>query len=136
MNKPSIRSASSITAFPAFMAVLAAILAHSPVSEAAKAKFNKVLSVGEAAPDWADLPGVDDKSHSLADYREAKIVVVVFTCNHCPVAKMYEDRLMNFARKFDQKVQVIAISVSHNGADGLEKMKGRAAERGMPYPYL
>jgi peroxiredoxin len=49
---------------------------------------------------------------------------------------MYEERLMEFARKYEQKVQVVAISVSHNGADGLAKMKSRAAEKGFPFPYL
>lgn len=101
-----------------------------------KAKFNKVLAIGETAPDWSDLPGVDDKQHSLADYREVKSVVVVFTCNHCPVAKMYEERLIELAKKYDKNVQVVAISVSHNGADGLDKMKARAAEKNFPFHYL
>lgn len=104
--------------------------------EAAKAKFNKVVGVGDRAPEWADLPGVDGNRHSLADYREAKAMVVVFTCNHCPVAKIYEERLVEFAKKYEKKVQVVAISVSHNGADGLEKMKARAQERGFDFPYL
>jgi peroxiredoxin len=132
----SNRASCPITAFTAFCALLAAVGGLSHVAGAAKTKFNKVVSVGDAAPDWADLPGVDDKTHSLADYREAKVVVVVFTCNHCPVATMYEERLMEFARKYEQKVQVVAISVSHNGADGLAKMKARASEKGFPYPYL
>jgi peroxiredoxin len=49
---------------------------------------------------------------------------------------MYEERLIEFARKNEEKVQVVAISVSHNGADGLAKMKTRAAEREFPFPYL
>ncbi len=130
------RTACSIGAFAAFCVVLAGVGGLPHVASAAKAKFNKVLSIGDAAPDWADLPGVDDKSHSLADYREAKVMVVVFTCNHCPVATMYEERLMEFAREFEKKVQVVAISVSHNGADGLARMKTRAAEKGFPFPYL
>src|SRR5437588_7293024 len=55
------------------------------VAEAAKAKFNKVVAIGDHAPEWAGLSGVDDKQHSLDDYRKAQAVVVVFTCNHCPV---------------------------------------------------
>jgi peroxiredoxin len=135
-HERSNRTACSIGPFAAFLAVLAGIGGLAPMADAGKTKFNKVLSIGDAAPDWADLPGVDDKSHSLADFREAKVVVVVFTCNHCPVAKMYEERLMEFARKYEEKVQVVAISVSHNGADGLAKMKTRAAEKGFPFPYL
>jgi peroxiredoxin len=135
-NERSNRTACTVGRFAVFCAVLAGIGGLAPMADAAKAKFNKVLSIGDAAPDWADLPGVDDKLHSLADFREAKVVVVVFTCNHCPVAKMYEERLMEFARKYEQKVQVVAISASHNGADGLAKMKTRAAEKGFAFPYL
>jgi peroxiredoxin len=135
-NERSNRTACSILAFAAFCAVVAGMGGLAHVASAGKTKFNKVVSIADAAPDWADLPGVDDKSHSLADYREAKVVVVVFTCNHCPVAKMYEERLIEFARKNEEKVQVVAISVSHNGADGLAKMKSRAAEKGFPFPYL
>lgn len=106
------------------------------VVAAPKPKFNKVVSIGDPAPEWADLPGIDGKRHSLADYREAQAVVVVFTCNHCPVAKMYEDRLLEFSRKYKNKVQVLAICVSHNDADSLDKMKTRAVEKGFPFPYL
>jgi peroxiredoxin len=106
------------------------------VAQAGKAKFNKVLNVGDKAPAWSDLPGVDGKTHSLADYREAKVVVVVFTCNHCPVAKQYAERVAAFVKKYDKEVQVVAISVSHHGADRLDQMKARAAEKAFPYPYL
>jgi peroxiredoxin len=135
-NRRSNRTACSICAFAAFCTVIAGIGGLAHVASAARAKFNKVVNIGDAAPDWADLPGVDDKTHSLADYHDAKVVVVVFTCNHCPVAKMYEERLMELAGKYEPKVQVVAISVSHNGADGLAKMKARAAEQRFPYPYL
>lgn len=107
-----------------------------PAVAAGKAKFNKVLNIGEKAPVWTDLPGVDDKIHSLSDYADAKALVLVFTCNHCPVAKQYEERLLQLARKHEKKVQVVAISVSHNGADRLEKMKLRAADKKIPFPYL
>jgi len=118
--------------------VALAIVAFDVVHLAAgpKTKFNKVISIGDSAPDWADLPGTDGKRHSLADYREAQAMVVVFICNHCPVAKMYEDRLIEFSRKYKNKVQVLAICVSHNDADKLEKMKARASEKGFPFPYL
>ena len=106
------------------------------VGAAGKAKFNKVLNLGDPAPVWADLPGVDGKGHSLAEYRDAQAVVVVFTCNHCPVATMYESRLIEFAKKYEKRVQVVAISVSRNPADGLEKMKARATEKKYPFPYV
>jgi peroxiredoxin len=106
------------------------------VAEAAKAKFNNVVAIGDNAPEWENLPGVDDKTHSLADYRDAKAVVIIFTCNHCPVAKMHEDRLIELAKKHEKDVQLVAISVSRNAADGLDKMKIRAAEKKYPFPYL
>ncbi|HLJ11753.1 MAG TPA: thioredoxin family protein [Planctomycetaceae bacterium] len=122
------------------VAILSAFVLGAALSpgnaQAGKAKFNKVLSIGDAAPDWTGLPGTDGKKHSLNDYRDAKAVVVVFTCNHCPVAKMYEERLIDFAGRYENKVQVVAISVSHIPADRLDKMKARAAEKGFEFPYL
>jgi peroxiredoxin len=135
-TNPSSNSSRALAVHSALVAFFAVANALAPSVEAAGAKFNKVLSIGDAAPEWTNLPGVDDKLHNLSDYREAKVIVMVFTCNHCPVAKMYEERLVEFARKYERKVQVVAISVSHHGADGLEKMKARAAERGMSYQYL
>ena len=116
--------------------VIAVAVGHPAAALAGKAKFNKVLNIGDPAPEWGELPGVDGKRHALADYRDAKALVVVFICNHCPVAKSYEERLIAFSKKYDQRVQVVAISVSRNPADGLEKMKARAAERELPFPYL
>ena len=52
------------------------------------------LNVGDAAPDWSALPGIDDKNHALADFKDAKLVVLIFTCNHCPVATAFEDRIV------------------------------------------
>ena len=51
-----------------------------------------ILKIGSQAPDF-NLPGVDGKSHSLKDYASNKILVVIFSCNHCPVAQMYEKRI-------------------------------------------
>jgi peroxiredoxin len=110
-----------------------------PVSvraESGKAKFNKVLNVGDKAPDFTSLPGVDGKNHELDDFNEKDIVVVVFTCNHCPVAKEYAVRIEEFTKKYEEKVQVVAISVSLSAADRLDKMKARNAEKPFPYPYL
>ncbi|MDY0166242.1 MAG: thioredoxin family protein [Thermoguttaceae bacterium] len=89
------------------------------------------LEIGQKAPSFSGLPGVDGKDHSLADYAEAKAVVVVFTCNHCPVAKAYEDRLIAFQKDYKAKgVQVIAInpnSPKKAPQDSFDKMKERAA---------
>lgn len=93
--------------------------------------------VGDAAPKWSNLPGVDDKKHSLDDYQDAKALVVVFTCNQCPVAKAYEDRLIELAKDYkDKSVQVVAINVNDAPQDSFEKMKERAQEKGFNFPYL
>lgn len=102
-----------------------------------RAKFNKVLTFGDSAPVWTDLPGVDGKSHSLSDYAEAQVLVVVFTCNHCPVAKAYEPRMLKFVETYrDRGVQWVAINVNLNKADRLDKMQERAKARGYTFPYL
>ncbi|MGE3806130.1 MAG: thioredoxin family protein [Gemmataceae bacterium] len=102
-------------------------------------KFNKVLSVGDQAPEWAGLPGTDGKNHALADLKNKDVVVVVVTCNHCPIAVAYEDRIIDFTKKYagaDSKVAVVAINVNNLDADKLPKMKERAKEKGFNFPYL
>ncbi len=95
------------------------------------------VKIGDAAPDFKDIVGTDDKAHSLADYKDAKVVVVVFTCNHCPVAVAYEDRLVKFQADYkDKGVQLIAINVNNLPADRLDKMKERAQAKGFNFPYL
>src|SRR5690349_9264896 len=54
---------------------------------------SKRITIGDKAPDWKDLTGTDDKPHSLKDYEKDKAIAIVFTCNTCPVAQAYEDRL-------------------------------------------
>lgn len=123
----------------AFFAVVVAtaLLPLPAAGEPLKAKFNRVVNVGDMAPAWSGLAGVDDKAHSLVDYRDAKVLVVVFTCNHCPVAQAYESRLLDLARKYREKaVQVVAINVSLNQADSLDTMKERSRQREYPFPYL
>lgn len=102
-------------------------------------EFNEVLSVGDKAPAWTGLPGVDGKPHSLADLKDKPVVVVVFTCNSCPVAADYEDRIIALAKKHggsESKVAVVAINVNTIAEDRLPKMKERSAEKGFPFPYL
>lgn len=104
---------------------------------AGDAKFNDVLNIGDKAPSFEGLVGVDGKKHSLSDYKDAKAIVLIFTCNHCPVAVAYEDRFINFTEKFkDKGVQVIAINPNTIPADRLDKMKERAEEKGFNFPYL
>jgi peroxiredoxin len=103
-------------------------------------EFNKVLSPGDAAPAFADLAGTDGKKHSLAEWKEKAVVVVVFTCLSSPVANEYEGRSQAFAEKYaagkEAKVTLVAIN-SNTGADeSLAKMTDRAAKKKYSFPYL
>ena len=96
-----------------------------------------VFKVGDPAPTFTDLIGVDDKKHSLDEFKDAKAIAVVFTCNKCPVAVMYEDRLNAYQKDYaDKGVQVIAINVNNAEPDKLPAMKVRAEEKGFAFPYL
>src|SRR3954464_15497686 len=95
---------------------------------AAAGEFNKTLSVGDPAPAWTDLPGTDGQKHSLADHA-GKVVVLVFTCNSCPVAEAYEDRIAGFATKYKDRVAVVAVNVNTIPEDRLDAMKKRADKK-------
>ncbi len=95
------------------------------------------LKIGDAAPTWSSIVGVDDKQHGLSDYQSAKLIVLVFTCNHCPVAVAYEDRLIALAKEYEPKgVQFVAVNCNNIPADRLDKMKERAEKKGFNFPYL
>lgn len=95
------------------------------------------IKVGAKAPDWSGIIGTDDKEHALADYAKAKIVVLVFMANHCPVAVAYEDRLVAIQKDYkDKGVQVVAVNVNNIPADRLDQMKIRAKEKGFNFPYI
>ena len=95
------------------------------------------LNIGDPAPPWTGIVGTDDKPHGLADSKDAKAVVVVFTCNHCPVATAYQERLVALQKDYkDRGVQVIAICVNKGSADDLDAMKKRAESAGFNFPYL
>lgn len=99
-------------------------------------KFNKKLSVGDAAPVWSDLPGIDGKTHSLKDYK-SKLLLVIFTCNQCPVASGYQERLSIFAQDYkDKDVSVVAINVNRGKAESLERMAKRAEKASFTFDYL
>jgi peroxiredoxin len=114
---------------------VAVVLAASRSADAAK--FNRKVDIGQAAPKFVGLVGTDGKSHSLDDYKSAKVIVIAFTCNHCPVAQMYEDRFIRFAKAQKKRgVIFIAINSSLLPPDNLDKMRERAAQKGFDYPYL
>lgn len=118
---------------------LLSLLVMALPSPAQAGKYNDVLNIGDAAPAWSDLPGVDGKTHSLADLAGKEVIVVIFTCNSCPIAVDYEDRIIALARKHaaaDSKVAVVAINVNTIEADKLPKMRERAELKGFTFPYL
>ncbi len=123
-----------------FAVALAAGLVLAGTSAQGGGKFNKKVKIGDDAPTFTALPGVDGKSHSLADYKDKEVVVVCITCNHCPVAVAYEDRIIDFAKKYtsapDSKVAIIAINVNNGEADKMPKMIERSKEKGFNFPYL
>lgn len=106
------------------------------------------LAIGSQAPDFS-LPGIDGKIHKLSDYSSSKILVIVFTCNHCPTAQLYESRIKKLASDYrDKGVALVAIEPNNAKAirldelgytdvsDSLEEMKIRAAYRHFNFPYL
>ena len=106
------------------------------------------LALGASAPEFS-LPGIDGKTHTLAEYKDAKVLALVFTCDHCPTAQMYEKRLMKLVDEYQGKsVQFVMIQPNDPDAvrldelawtdvgDGFEDMKVRAAYRHFNFPYL
>lgn len=103
------------------------------------AKSNDGLKIGDTAPDFR-LKNVDGKMVSLADYKDAKGYIVIFSCNHCPFVIKYEDRMIALHREFAPKgYPVIAINPNDpevQPADSFDKMVERAKEKNFPFAYL
>jgi len=94
------------------------------------------LEIGTHAPEFKALPGVDGKEYSLPEMKDAKVVVVCFTCNRCPVAVAYEDRFVEFSKKYASKgVKFVAINANRKTED-IAAMKTRAEEKGFNFPYV
>lgn len=106
------------------------------------------LPIGASAPDF-NLPAVDGRMYALSSFGEASILVVIFTCNHCPTAQSYEDRIIRLTSDYKSRnVAVVAIMPNDPKAlrvdeldfsdigDSFEEMKIRAAEKHFNFPYL
>jgi peroxiredoxin len=106
------------------------------------------LALGSAAPDFS-LPGIDGKTHTLSEYSGAQVLAIVFTCNHCPTAQLYESRIKKLADDYRGRgVTLLAIEPNDPEAvwlselgytdvsDSFEEMKIRAAYRHFNFPYL
>lgn len=95
--------------------------------------------IGDIAADF-NLKNLDGKSLALADMKSAKGYIVIFTCNTCPYAVAYEDRIIALNKKYAALgYPVVAINPNDPGAqpgDSQEKMQQRAKEKGFNFPYL
>ena len=118
------------------------------VVQSAVAKEVSTLEIKEPAPEL-DLPGVDGKTYRLDDFADAKVLVVIFTCNHCPTAQAYEQRIMKLHADYrDKGVSLVAISPNDPLAvrldelgysdvgDSFKDMRRHAKRRGFKFPYL
>lgn len=95
-------------------------------------------AVGDEAKDFS-LKNIDGKMVSLAGMKDAKGYIITFTCNHCPYAKLYEDRLVSLHNQYaEQGYPVVAINpnVLTQKDDTFAKMIERAAEKKFPFVYL
>jgi thiol-disulfide isomerase/thioredoxin len=108
----------------------------------------KLLEPGSKAPDFS-LPGVDGKQYSLRSFEKAPVLIIIFSCNHCPTAQAYEDRIVAIAKDYRAKGVALvmispnspeAVSYSELGytdmGDSFEEMKLRAKNKGFTFPYL
>ena len=107
-----------------------------------------ILPIGSPAPDFS-LPGIDGKTHSLKDYASSKVLVLIFTCNHCPVAQMYEKRIKQLYNDYKNRGVAVVVIMGNDPTaekyselgftdvgDSFDDMKTRATFRTLPYPYL
>jgi peroxiredoxin len=99
----------------------------------------KTLELGESAPDF-DLPGVDGRRYSLGSFSDKPILAVVFSCNHCPYVRAYENRMVSIQRDHAPNgVQFVAINSNDEKSypeDSFPEMVKRAKDKGFNFPYL
>lgn len=100
-------------------------------------KYNPTLSIGDEAPKWTDLESTSGEAVSLGDLKNVDVLVLVFTCNTCPYAVDYEDRLIDFAKGFSgRSVALIAVNSNAGDKDSLKAMKERSTSKAFPFSYL
>jgi len=130
----------------AFVAVLASLITLAPLRAS---DFQPVtLVLGSAPPDFS-LPAVDGRTYTLKNFTDAKILAIVFTCNHCPTAQYYEERLEQIVADYaDKGVALVAIMPNDpksvrldelgwtDLSDSFDEMKIRARERHFNFSYL
>ena len=140
MFRISLRSAS--------LGVVAAAAMVAPALYATPADHPPPLAIGAPAPDFS-LPGIDGKTYSLASFKDAKALVVLFTAVHCPTAEVYEGRIKKLVADYGPKGVAFAVIQPNNAkavrldemgytdlGDSIEDMKIRAEHRGFNFPFL
>lgn len=100
---------------------------------------NKGYDIGDVATDFK-LKNIDDKWVSLSDFKEAKGFIIVFTCNTCPYAVAYEDRIEALNKKYAPKgyplIAIMPNNVKTKPGDSMKEMQKRAKQKGFTFPYL
>lgn len=143
------QSAASLSLGTVLFCVICVICGFFPPPVAAQEEQTvPPLAIGAQAPDFC-LTGIDDKTHCLKDYAASKVLVLIFTCNHCPTAQLYENRIKQLAADYqDHGVAFVAIDPNNPEAirldelgytdvsDSFEEMKIRARFRHFNFPYL
>lgn len=128
--------------------LLVSCFAKNSVAQQMKPPGYNELKIGDAAPDFK-LLGIDDKHHTLADFKDGKILVVYFTSNHCPVCHAHDPRLVKLVKEMEGK-DIAFVAINPNSGDGLrvdelgyskyddsfEDMKPYAKDHGFTFPYL
>jgi len=130
------------------LVILSSLAGAAPSIRADEAPVVPTLALGAAAPDF-DLPGVEGRRYSLKSFAAARVLVVVFTCNHCPTAQAYEERIQKLHDDYAPRgVALVAISPNDPKAirldelgytdlsDSFEEMKIRARDKSFTFPYL
>jgi len=100
--------------------------------------ITETLDFGSEAPDF-ELIGTDEKYYSLYSFNDKTALVIIFSCNHCPYVKAYEDRIIRLQKEFGEEVQFIAINSNDElnyPEDSFDNMKIRAEEKQFNFPYL
>ncbi|MEZ6129642.1 MAG: thioredoxin family protein [Planctomycetaceae bacterium] len=125
-----------MTCRPVFC-LFAATVAVSSAFVAISDSVCRAADIGSPAPVWNDVPGTDDKLHSLSDHSDAKVIVVAFLCNKCPCVKGYEARFNRFAEKYgSQGVRFVAFNSSLGDLENMATMKQRASGGKLRFDYL
>src|SRR5580693_2596321 len=131
-----------------FALLLTAGISYSFKGFAPTSGEHPTLAIGESAPDF-NLPSVDGKKYSLSAFKDARILVIIFTCNHCPTAQAYEDRIIQLAKDYRSKGVAVAAIMPNDPTsirldelgytdmgDTYDEMKRRAAIKHFNFPYL